>query len=227
VTRRAPAVAALAGWLGFLSATLACLDALGPWLTARDPATTAFAFLRTGLVGVAWYLVAVTIASTILRLVRADAAATVVESRAPAPLRRLVRAAAGLTVAASVAVTTTAAAAERPEDVVTMRRLPDAGAEHAGDTVTMTRLPDAAPAPAAEPPVATWTIRAGDHLWRVARLTLAAAWHRSPTDADIDPYWRRLIDENRSRLRHPDDPDLVLPGDVFVLPPTPEANPAP
>ena len=39
-------------------------------------------------------------------------------------------------------------------------------------------------------------------------------------------YWRRLIEANRGRLVDPDDPDLVLPGQRFVLPALDEQGPA-
>jgi nucleoid-associated protein YgaU len=32
-------------------------------------------------------------------------------------------------------------------------------------------------------------------------------------------YWAQLVDANRDRLVDPDDPDLLLPGQVLVLPP--------
>jgi nucleoid-associated protein YgaU len=80
----------------------------------------------------------------------------------------------------------------------------------------------------ASPPVATsdqtapggtWTIEPGDHLWHVAEHTLTTAWGHPPTDAEIAPYWQRLIDTNRDALADPDNPDLVFPGQVFELPP--------
>jgi hypothetical protein len=53
----------------------------------------------------------------------------------------------------------------------------------------------------------------------VAAHTLASAWGRAPSDAEVDRYLGRLIEQNRSVLTVPDDPDLVLPGQVFVLVP--------
>ncbi|MGH9064643.1 MAG: hypothetical protein ACRDZQ_13110, partial [Acidimicrobiales bacterium] len=70
-----------------------------------------------------------------------------------------------------------------------------------------------------DPPTpSTWTIRPGDNLWAVAAATLERAWQEPPTDADVDSYWLVLIAVNRDRLAHPDLPDLVFPGQVFVLP---------
>lgn len=70
----------------------------------------------------------------------------------------------------------------------------------------------------------TWDVERGDHFWAIAETTLAEAWGRAPTDAEIDPYWRQVVDANRDRLLPPHDPDLVYPGQQFVVP-TPPADP--
>ncbi len=67
----------------------------------------------------------------------------------------------------------------------------------------------------------TWTIRSGDHLWRVASTTLAGQWSGRPSDAEVLDYLQQVIAANRDRLVVPTDPDLVFPGQVFVLPPVP------
>ena len=85
------------------------------------------------------------------------------------------------------------------------------------DTVEASPDPDALPASASAP--ATWTIQRGDHLWGVAEATLARHLARSPTDAEITPYWSRLIETNRHRLIDPTNPDLVIAGQTFELPP--------
>jgi hypothetical protein len=80
--------------------------------------------------------------------------------------------------------------------------------------------PTVAPTLAAPP---TWTIAPGEHLWAVARETLADSWHRAPTDAEVTPYWRALIEINRSRLIDSTNADYVLAGQIFVLPDVPTA----
>lgn len=77
---------------------------------------------------------------------------------------------------------------------------------------------------------ATWDVAEGDHFWAIAEQTLQDAWGRAPTDSQIAPYWRDLVEANGDRLLPPHDPDLVYPGQQFVVPtpPTdPEAAPAP
>ena len=69
-----------------------------------------------------------------------------------------------------------------------------------------------------EPAPATYTVTPGDTFWSIADQTLRAAGH-DPDDGAIIPYWRSLIEANRDRLRARDEPDLIFPGQVFVLPP--------
>src|SRR5688572_13773410 len=187
MTTRARDALALGAWVAFLVGALVGLHALGngplaapplgdltTWFGQRDAATAVFAILRLVLLGVGWYLLVSTLLATVLRMARADAAAGVVEACAPAPVRRLVRAAAGLSLAASV-VAVSAAAASEGDEAVTMRRLPDAEMRVREDDhapVTMTRLPDDEPeAPAVAAP-STWTVAPGDHLWSIAERSL-------------------------------------------------------
>ena len=84
------------------------------------------------------------------------------------------------------------------------------------ESVTMTHLDGRRQTPATD---TEWRVEPGDHLWGIAEETLTDHLGRSPTDVEIEPYWRRLIAANRDRLVNPGDADLILPGQVFVLPP--------
>ena len=86
--------------------------------------------------------------------------------------------------------------------------------------ITPAVLPD--PAPSVATP-RTWTIAPGEHLWAVARETLADSWQRPPSDGEVARYWRELIETNRSRLIDSSNADYVLPGQTFVLPDVPIA----
>lgn len=68
------------------------------------------------------------------------------------------------------------------------------------------------------PTPSTWTVAEGESFWVIAAETLSEQLGHEPTDADVVPYWLALIDANRDRLVDPDDPDLILPGQVFELP---------
>lgn len=62
------------------------------------------------------------------------------------------------------------------------------------------------------------TVVEGDHLWAIAERHVRQVRGDATGDTEVADYWYRLIDVNRGRLVDPDDPDLVLPGQRFVLP---------
>ena len=64
----------------------------------------------------------------------------------------------------------------------------------------------------------TVTVEVGDHLWAIAEAQVRSHV-TEPTDRAVGRYWRRLVAANRDRLVDPANPDLVLPGQQFVLPP--------
>jgi hypothetical protein len=87
-------------------------------------------------------------------------------------------------------------------------------------------LPPAAPAETdpttgGEGAPTSWTVAPGDHLWSIAERVMTRVLARQPTHAETARYWVDLIDANRSRLVHPEVPDLIYAGQNFVLPPVP------
>lgn len=87
--------------------------------------------------------------------------------------------------------------------------------------------PDAAAVdPPEVEPATVHEVRPGEHFWGIARATLRDRWGRTPTPAEIVPYWRAVIAANRDRLVRPCDPDLILPGQRFLLPPPPTGPPS-
>ena len=85
-----------------------------------------------------------------------------------------------------------------------------------------------------------WDVERGDHFWGIAETTLTQSWGRAPADAEIVPYWRQIVEANRDALLPPGDPDVIYPGQQFVVPapppapdtastgpPTPRSAPAP
>ncbi len=218
--------------------------AFAGWLDQRSGPTLAFCALRLAAMGLASYLLATTVAGLLVRIVGLARWSAALDAISPVVVRRLVQGAAGLTMAATVTTSQAAAWAAPAAPTGTgsptpiMRRLPSgppstaAAPAHPGEASPSPapRVPpdprggaidEAAHPPPASPtpaPSATWLIRPGDSLWSVAEATLARAWGRGPSDAEVDDYWTRLVSVNRMRLVHGDDPDLVFPGQVFELP---------
>jgi hypothetical protein len=61
-------------------------------------------------------------------------------------------------------------------------------------------------------------VGAGDNLWQIARAeVIRASGADHPADAQIAPYWQRVVAANRSTLRS-GDPSLIFPGEVVTLP---------
>ena len=227
-------VAVVVGGDAVLVGPLAPPDVLAPgswssWAGSRAPLSAAFAVAGLTVVALAWYLLAATalqVCAHALGIARLVALGDVVTLPA---LRRSMHTALGLGLAGSLAAAgaprsllpeTSAPAvlvaaavpleAEPPgSEPPVMRRLPDAGAEAGPGAV-------ADPGPPPDPPDA-WTVAPGDHLWSVAARVLEAAWGAVPSDAEVAPYWRRLVDANAERLADPANPDLVFPGQVLVV----------
>jgi len=269
----------LAGWATGIVVALAALAASGhgalsppplgspgrwqAWFDQREPATAAFAILRTIAIGGCWYVAATTLVGAVLRLLRADLLVAVADRFTAAPIRRFLAGSITLTLAglgptgmlaaaAQPAPTTTATTSpssstsgpalastlaststtSTPTTTTTSTSTSTTAGPTSPDTITMRRLPPPGAPPeqtATQPAVPSaehWTVQPGDCFWTIADDLLGRAWGRAPTDAEIVPYWLRLIEANRSELADPDNPHLIFPGQVFSVPPLPVATDA-
>jgi nucleoid-associated protein YgaU len=190
----------------------------------------------------------VTAAGTAARLSRAATLVALVDRVTLPPLRQLLSVtltaglATGLAGAGAAVAATPTTVTPGPAVTVTMHRLPPASAPGAvpptttttttpsAPTTTTTTVAQSAPAPPATPDLAPppppapssasgrWTVRPGDCFWSIAADVLSRAWGRPAADAEIAPYWRRLVEANRAALVDASNPDLVFPGQVFTLP---------
>jgi nucleoid-associated protein YgaU len=119
-----------------------------------------------------------------------------------------------------------------PPPTITMHRLPDAdpGVEPVPDPEPEPVAPSSGvepgPGPDARSPVPErWEVAPGECLWSISEAVLTRAWGRTPSEGEVAPYWRRLIEANRASLADRDNPDLVFPGQVFAVPaPTPASH---
>jgi hypothetical protein len=200
-------------------------DELADWLDRTDTVTAVLAIVRVVVLALAvWLLVALLLGALGRALGRARLAAAA-DRALPRPLRALLTGLAGAGAASVVVLGAGPAQHDRGDAVPVGERLVLLPEQDDG-TATMSVLPaedtaPAAPAPPATPAApatpATWTVAPGESFWSIAEEVLADAWGRPPTDAEIDPYWRRLIAANRDRISS-GNPDLIFPGQVFDLP---------
>lgn len=72
------------------------------------------------------------------------------------------------------------------------------------------------PAPVAGP--AEVAVVAGDSFWTIAEDRAAAELGRAPTVGEVTTVWVDLLAANADRLVDPGNPDLILPGQVLVVP---------
>jgi hypothetical protein len=240
----------LAVWIGGIGLVLLALAASGQgalsspplgdpgrwqaWFEQREPAEAAFAILRLAAVGGCWYLATTTVVGALLRLFRADVLVAVVDRVTVAPVRHLLAGSLTLTLvglgptgvlaaAAQPVPTTTSTSTSTSTNVapttttttpatITMRRLPSPGPEPS---------PPAPPTPTEIQVADSYTVVPGDCFWTIADDLLDHAWGRAPSDAEIVPYWLRLIEANRAELADPGNADLIYPGQVFAVPTLP------
>jgi resuscitation-promoting factor RpfA len=212
---------------------------LGLWLRQAPSEDVLLAGVRLAALVAAWWLLGTTLLYVAARVARLHGAARAVGwATLPAVRRWVDRAAAVSIVAASALGAARPAGAEPPPPASSApppvvidldhrdRSSPSTGppasirtgrsgeAQPAPTTTLGAPLLPAAPPPVpASPDSARHTITPGEHLW-----SIAAAHLRDVPAADVAPYWRRLVEHNRSRLRS-GDPDLVYSGEVVELPP--------
>ena len=229
------------------------------WATHVDavgPAAMIVGLLRLVAMGLAWYLVVVTVAGACGRALQRRRAVAVTDALSPRFLRRLLASAGGLAVSGAGLALATAplvisngtadAAADHRPGVATFRQLSpvaipvpstastsdDAETERGEERSTAVfsvldlsglgaSLADAVPAPIMPSVDDTWQVDCGDHLWLIAEEVLTDALGAPPDDDATTEYWLRLITANRSRLVAPDNPDLLVPGQVLTIPAPP------
>jgi hypothetical protein len=224
----------LFGWIVGLAAAGALLLVLGrgaltapnlrdpgswsSWAQARTAPEASMAVVRLVALGLTVYLLAVTLLAVAVRVGDVGRELTVLDVVTLPFVRAIVQAGLG----AGLVGAAVAGVAARPPSTPAPTRADAAIVAADPSTPPAIEVP---PAPVPEPvtpapPVttATWTVAPGDHLWSIAARAVASSLGRAPSDAEVAPYWRSLIDANRSVLADPDNPDLLFSGQVLTLP---------
>jgi resuscitation-promoting factor RpfA len=205
---------------------------LGRWLRDTPSEDVLLAGIRMAALVAAWWLLATTLLYLVARLARLhDAARAVGWATLPAVRRWADRAATVSIVAASALGAARPASADSPpatspvppsvvieldhRDRSNVPDLPPLRVRTGRAVDAQPVLPGTPPAtlPPVAAPAAGHTIAPGEHLWSIAAAHLGA-----DRAAEIAPYWRRVVEHNRARLRS-GDPNLVYPGEVVDLPP--------
>ncbi len=200
------------------------------WLQGRDPVIAAFALVRVAALVALWYLAAVTAVGLLLRVSGAVRMLAVADRITVGPVRRALAGAVSLGVASSglLAIAApasrlpVAAAQPAPTTTTTTTREPGTVTMHQLSPAEPMAAPSAAPSPS--PPMSgagapdRWIVQTGQCFWSIAEGVLAIHLGHEPGDAEIVPYWHRLIEANRALLAHSDNPDLIFPGQVFEIP---------
>ncbi|MGH9228447.1 MAG: LysM peptidoglycan-binding domain-containing protein [Acidimicrobiales bacterium] len=225
---------------GTLGVPLDSAEELSAWLDRTPPELMALALVRLAALATGWYLAVCTIALALSRPFGRTRVVAAAVRATPGVVRRIVSGGGSLGLAAgtllgALPAGTVAALAPTPAAASLAGPTQDPGPATATmtrsgrdvPTAVMIRLPaDGAPAAraasgpdpapvAAAPP--SWTVEAGDSFWSIAVETVSPTGDE-PSDRQVVGYWRRLVEANRSRLLHPGNPDLLVPGQELLLP---------
>ena len=222
---------------GSLSAPPLSAAGIASWFAQRDVATAAFALLRLLALAFGAYLLLVISLGAAARALRL-ARATAVIDRVTLPFAR--------TVFGGVALLGVISAPQplQPQAHDTMVELPSDSSSNSSQATLhlLPELPQPTPAPTAPMPTApepepappsdpaplptvvasdqpdTWVVEHGQSFWVIAQSHLDDVRGQHVDEREVDTYWRRLVELNRSRLFDANEPDLLFTGQLIELP---------
>ena len=227
---------------GLLAAPpIGSIPAVVGWLGEREAPVVALVFVRLVALALGYHLVATTLLAVVGRAVHAPRLVAFADAVTLPMFRTIAGRVAGLAISASAvvggALPTAGAAPAAVESSVGLAGvgladgpliervslLPGTTAD--GSTATIRVLPaepaaDPGVVPPAAPAPVLHRVERGDHLWKIAEDALGSALGRPATDAEVDPFWRQVIAANPEI----DDPDLIFPGQLVVVPPVPRQS---
>ena len=214
---------------------------LSRWLQQTPSEDVLLAGVRLAALVAAWWLLATTVLYLVARAARLHRTARTLEwATLPAVRRWADRAVAVSIVAASTLGAARPAGADPPPTTTApapvVLEIDHRGHSSRPDLPSVTTAPSPSrPLPPVTPPVpvtpppgspaptseVTHRVTPGEHLWAIAAATLATRTSRpvaALSPADIAPFWTRLVERNRARVRS-GNPSLVYPGEVLEVPP--------
>lgn len=208
------------------SPPLGALGDLTRWAGGREPVAAAIALVRLAAEASVWYVLAVSGLHALSSGLRVAGGRRLADALAVPAVRRLVHAGLGIGLAAASSVggrdqgsaagtATMAPVADAP--LATEPQIDDG----AGTASMRPQVGDHGGVAQVAPAPTTWTVAPGESLWSIAEELLGEVWQRPPSEAEIDPVWRQLVERNRARLVDPADPDLIHAGQVLDVPPLP------
>lgn len=212
-------------------------SALRRWYEEAPPDVVAMAVLRLVALSLAGWLLLATLLQVLGAIVGTCPLGAVADLISPRSLQRLGHGLAGISLTAGLAAVVPGAGIPASVPVPIATRIavgdddpdpppaPPAPPAPIEGTASLRLLDDGslaerAPAPPPAPAQPNeLTVEIGDSFWSIAADELAQQRGAPPSDRQIVPYWRRLIEHNRPLLVDPDNPDLIYPGQVVSLPP--------
>lgn len=232
-----PSRGRLLAWLAALGAAITALAVLdrgelaGPalaqpdrwlaWFTSGEGASRAMALVRMGLMGWCGYLLVVTLGYLLADVGRLRSLRRLTDLITARWARRLLESTVALSLLSPAPAMAAPAASDPPVMVLVSPTGDGSGpapSSPPSTTPPSTTTPSTTP-PATLPEASTWLVQPGDHLWSIAQRVVAQHRGRPVSDIEIAPYWRDLIEANRSLLVDPDNADLLFPGQTLRLPP--------
>jgi hypothetical protein len=214
----AAAVLVLAGRGALAGPDLAHPSSWPAWANGRDPVDAAVAVVRSGLLLVTLYLLAVTLLGLAARAAALPRLVAGLDIVGGPLVRRVVSGAAGAGLALSAFTPAVAMAQTSPPPTAIMRLLDEPPPAPATTTTTVVAPPVDSPTPTAPTSGHEVRVAPGDSFWSIAAEHVAHQLQRPPTVREDATYWRKLIAANADRLAVAGEPDLIYPNQTFRLP---------
>ena len=188
------------------------------WYEGVGPARAAATVLRGGAAaGCAWLAVAASL-QLVASIRPRGGLRTLADRVSPAMLRRLAGTAVAASMSIAVAGPVAAGDGVGSPGTAVMVVIDGPPLAPAAMPVPVPAIPGAPASVAPSSGPVEVRVAVGDSFWRLAERAVEQAHGPRVDDAAVADYWRRVLAANRERLVDPGNADLLLPGQVVVLP---------